>query len=131
MSYNIISEDFHTKGKIINFNNGKKESIEWQGNFDGNKGSVNIKSNNFSGESFSKTIPFTKDTLQDLFNQHISGASLENRLISDFDIDADDDYNFNEKFINLAKRTSNKNKSKSHNKNKNKNKKRKTRKYKK
>lgn len=117
MSHNIISEDFHTEGKIINFNNGKKESFEWQGNFDGNKGSVNIKSNNFNGKTTYTTIPFDRDNFKDLFTHQISGISLENRLLSDFDIN------------DFTKVNPDKNKTKSSNKNKNK--KRKTRKYKK
>lgn len=133
MSTGVISEDFHTEGKIINYNNGKKESVEWNGKFDGNDGVVKIKTNNFNGDSFSKTIPFTKDTFQELFNQHISGASLENRLMTDFEIDND---LLSEQLIafdeNISKKNkNNKTKNQNQNRNKNKNKKRKSRKYKK
>jgi hypothetical protein len=134
MSTSIISEDFRSQGKIINYNNGKKESVEWKGQFDGNDGFVNIKANNFNGKSISKNIQFTKDTLQDLFNQHISGASLENRLMTDFDLDLDSDLDLSEKLMTFNEninQNQNKNKNKKTKNQNKKNKKRKTRKYKK
>lgn len=108
----------HIEGQIVNIANGKKENVEWNGDFNKSSGYVNIKSTHPDGTTNYELIPFNKNNFNDLFTQHISGASLEERLMTDFGLN-------DGKMMNENK---NKKKTKYHHK---KNKKHKSRKYKK
>jgi hypothetical protein len=107
----ISREQTYSKGSIIS----PTGNFEWEGQSDGNEGIVKLT---IDGKN-TQTIRFTKDELEDLFNQTIVKMPLDKRLIMDFMSD-------NDEYVNPFKKieTTNKKKIKSRkNKNKNKNKK--------
>ncbi len=104
----ITHEESYTKGSLFSPNG----NFEWEGHSDGNKGTLKVT---IDGED-TKIIHFTKDQLEDLFNQSIMKIPLDQRLLTDFMSD-------DETYLTSFKNTIYSNK-----KNKNKNTRRKNRK---
>lgn len=110
----ISHEETYSKGSISS----PSGNFEWEGHSDGNEGTVKLKIN---GKN-TKTIHFTKDELEDLFNQSITKMPLDKRLMIDFMSD-------NDEYISPFKNIKSENKKKTKTKNR-KNKKNKSRKIK-
>ena len=72
----ISHEESYSKGSIIS----PSGNYEWEGHSDGNEGIVKIT---IDGKK-EKTIRFTKDELEDLFNQSSVKIPLDKRLMIDF-----------------------------------------------
>lgn len=81
----ITHQESYSKGSLISPNG----NFEWEGHSDGNKGSLKVT---IDGKD-TKIINFTKDQLEDLFNQSIIKMPLDKRLMMDFM--SDDDTYFN------------------------------------
>jgi hypothetical protein len=89
----ISYEETYSKGSLIS----PSGNFEWEGHSDGNKGTLKLT---IDGKD-TKTINFTNDQLEDLFNQSIMKMPLDKRLIMDFMSD-------NDKYINPFKSTNKK-----------------------
>ena len=64
-------------------NNKKKLSLEWDGEYDGNIGQINIKSNN-NGKKKNINMEFDNADLLNLLNHTEVNESIDQRLINDF-----------------------------------------------
>lgn len=71
-----VQKKIYSKGSIIS----PEGSYEWEGNSDGNKGTITLT---VDGNE-TRTINFTKDELEELFNQSVSRMGLDKRLVMDF-----------------------------------------------
>ena len=77
----ITHQESYSKGSLISPNG----NFEWEGRSDGNKGTLKVI---IDGKD-TKIINFTKDQLEDLFNQSVMKMSLDKRLMMDFMSDDD------------------------------------------
>ena len=112
----ISHEETYSKGSIIS----PSGNFEWEGQSNGNEGTVTLT---IDGKN-AKTIHFTKDQLEDLFNQSVVKMPLEKRLMMDFMSDNDDYINpFNKMKSKKNKKTRKNNNRNNKNKKSRKNKK--------
>jgi hypothetical protein len=72
----ITREESYSKGSLISPNG----NFEWEGHSDGNKGTIKVT---IDGKD-TKIIHFTKDQLEDLFNQSVMKMQLDKQLMMDF-----------------------------------------------
>ena len=102
----ITHEESYSKGSLSSPNG----NFEWEGHSDGNKGTLKVT---IDGKE-TKIINFTKDELENLFNQSVEKIRLDKKLMMDFMSD-------NESYVNPFKNTTkNKNKNKNTRRKKNK-----------
>ena len=108
----ITKQQIYSKGSITS----PEETYEWEGKSDGDTGIIKLTINGTD----TKIMKFSREQLEDLFNQSVSRISLDKRLMMDFMGD-DDTYVNPFKSIKTNKNnTTRKGKSKRKNKNKNK-----------
>lgn len=107
----ITTQKMYSKGSIFS----PEGTYEWEGKSDGDTGSLKLTINGTD----TKIIKFTKEELEDLFNQSVSRIPLDKRLMMDFMGD-DDEYTSPFLRSKMKSRTTKKNKNRSKNKNKNK-----------
>lgn len=117
----ISKHQIYSKGSIIS----PEGSYEWEGKSDGDTGTITLTVDGTE----TKTIKFTKDELEDLFNQTTSRIALDKRLMMDFMGD-DDSYVGPFKSIKTNKKNTRRGKTNKNNKNKNKKNNKKSRKSK-
>jgi hypothetical protein len=98
----ITSEESYSKG-VLSSPNG---NFEWEGHSDGNKGTLKVT---IDGKE-TKIINFTKNELENLFNQSVEKIKLDKKLMMDF-------MSNDENYINPFKNTQSKSKVKNKNKN--------------
>jgi hypothetical protein len=72
----ITCEESYSKGSLIYPN----KNFQWEGHSDGNEGILKVITN---GKD-TKIIHFTKDQLEDLFNQSVMKIQLDKKLMMDF-----------------------------------------------
>ena len=104
----ITHEESYSKGSLSSPNG----NFEWEGHSDGNKGTLKVT---IDGKE-TKTINFTKDELENLFNQSVEKISLDKKLMMDFMSD-------DTSYVNPFKNTTHKNKKNNKNTKRKKNKK--------
>jgi hypothetical protein len=78
-----INQQIYSKGSIIS----PEGNYEWEGKSDGNTGTIKLTINGTD----TKIMKFSKEQLEDLFNQSTSRMSLDKRLMMDF-MEDDDNY---------------------------------------
>lgn len=93
----ITHEELYSKGSFISPNG----NFEWEGHSDGNKGTLKVI---IDGKD-TKIINFTKDQLEDLFNQSVMKIQLDKKLMMDF---MSDDQNYVNPFKNMKNNKTNK-----------------------
>ena len=98
----ISHEESYYKGSLISPNG----NFEWEGKSNGNEGTLKVTIN---GKE-TKIIHFTKDQIEDLFNQSIMKIPLDKRLTMDFMSDDDSYVSPFKSIIYPNKKNKNKNK---------------------
>jgi len=78
----ISRQETYSKGSIIS----PSGNFEWEGHSDGNEGTVKVT---IDGKD-TKILHFTKDEMEDLFNQSIVKMPLDKRLTMNFMSDNDE-----------------------------------------
>jgi hypothetical protein len=110
----ITRENLYSKGTIISPNG----NFEWEGHSDGNEGTLKVT---IDGKD-TQIIHFTKDQLEDLFNQSVMKMQLDKRLMMDFMSDDDTYVNPFKNVISSNKNKNTRRKNKKNNKKSRKNK---------
>jgi hypothetical protein len=105
----ITNQQIYSKGSIIS----PEANYEWEGKSDGNTGTIKLTINGTD----TKIMKFSKEQLEDLFNQSTSRLSLDKRLMMDF-MEDDDNYINPFKSIKNSKRSTRKGKNKKRKNNK-------------
>jgi hypothetical protein len=105
----ITKQQIYSKGSIIS----PEGTYEWEGKSDGDTGTIKLT---IDGTE-TKIMKFSREQLEDLFNQSVSRISLDKRLMMDFMGD-DDTYVNPFKSIKINKNKSTRKGKKSKRKNK-------------
>jgi hypothetical protein len=105
----ITHEKSYSKGSVIS----PSGNFEWEGHSDGNEGTLKVT---IDGKD-TRVIHFTKDQLEDLFNQSVMKMQLDKRLMMDFMSDDETYVNPFKSMISSNKKNKNKNTRRKNNKN--------------